>query len=72
MNHETHHVLEQICKHMHIPEIKSISRRSRLHTEASKELKLGLSSFDIGLLASSLFMRYHCAILDIPHLSACT
>lgn len=45
VNHETHHVLEQICKHMHIPEIKSISRRSRLHTEASKELKLGLSSF---------------------------
>lgn len=34
VNHETHHVLEQICKHMHIPEIKSISRRSRLHTEA--------------------------------------
>lgn len=71
MNHETH-VLEQICKHMHIPEIKSISRRSRLHTEASKELKFGPSSFAVGLPALSLLIRYCFALLDMPHLLAYT
>lgn len=39
---------------MHIPEIKSISRRSRLHTEASKELKRSPSSFRVSLLAPAL------------------
>lgn len=72
MSHETHHVLEQICKHMHIPEIKYISRRSRLHTEASRELKFGPSSSDVDLLAPSLFIRYCSALLDILHLSVCT
>lgn len=50
MDHETHRVLEEICKHLHIPKIKSISRRSRLHTEASKELKHSPSSFRVSLL----------------------
>lgn len=59
VNHETHHVLEQICKHMHIPEIKSISKRSRLHAEASKELKLGLSSF-------ARFFSLHALLLCYP------
>lgn len=56
VNHETRRVLDQICKHMHIPEIKPISRRPRLHTEASKELKLILSSSEVGLLAPALFV----------------
>lgn len=70
MNHETHHVLEKICKHMHIPEIKSISRRSRLQSESSKELNPCSSSFGVGLLAPSLFIRYCSALLNIPALSA--
>jgi len=72
VKHETHHVLEQICRHMHIPEIKCISRRSRLHIEASKELKLGPSSFDVDLLAPSRFIHYRSALLYTPYLSACT
>lgn len=56
VNHETRRVLDQICKHMHIPEIKPISRRPRLHTEASKELKLIPSSSEVGLLAPALFV----------------
>lgn len=72
MNHKTYHVLEQIHEHMHIPEIKPISRRSRLHNEGSKELKLSPSSFDAGPLAPSFFIHYHCALLDILHLSVRT
>lgn len=55
---------------MHIPEIKSISRRSRLHSESSKELKPCPSSFDAGLFAPSLFLRCCSALLNIPCLSA--